>query len=234
METRKVTIINSKTQSQKVIQDSKATTLGELKQEMRERGIDYTGMTFFEGHMRAELKDDAAPLPANIPYKGQVVNDLTFMLTAPEKKVRSGAMSRAEAYAEIKKIGLQGACVEKFGKNFTQCSTADLISLFEKDSTKAVPAPKAEKPVEAAAPDALVKAEALYDDDAAPVAPETPATGCNCSKAIAMLTEALYSNDTIEDETYDAVMATLKGGSYNAPEKMSKKEIDEMFGFVER
>ena len=219
METRKVTIINSKTQSQKVIQDSKATTLGELKQEMRERGIDYTGMTFFEGHMRAELKDDAAPLPANIPYKGQVVNDLTFMLTAPEKKVRSGAMSRAEAYAEIKKRGLQGACVEKFGKNFTQCSTADLISLFEKSSTKAVPAPKAEKPVEAAAP----------------VTSDTPShTGYNCSKAIAMLTEALYSNDTIEEETYDAVMATLKGGSYNAPEKMSKKEIDEMFGFVER
>lgn len=229
METRKVTIINSKTQSQKVIQDSKATTLGELKQEMMERGIDYTGMTFFEGHMRAELKDDAAPLPANIPYKGQVVNDLTFMLTAPEKKVRSGAMSRAEAYAEIKKRHLQSVCVEKFGKNFTQCSTADLISLFEKGSTNAVPAPKAEKPIEAAAPDALVKAEE------APVTSDTSShTGCNCSKAIAMLTEALYSNDTIEEETYDAVMAALTGKSCNTPEKMSKKEIDEMFSFVER
>ena len=220
METRKVTIINSNTKSQKVIQDSKATTLGELKQEMRERGIDYAGMTFFEGHMRAELKDDAAPLPANIPYKGQVVNDLTFMLTAPEKKVRSGAMSRAEAYAEIKKRGLQGACVDKFGKNFTQCSTADLISLIEKGSTNAALAPKAEKPVEA---------------EAAPVTSDTPShTGCNCSKAIAMLTEALYSNDTIEEETYDAVMAALTGKSCNTPEKMSKKEIDEMFGFVER
>lgn len=220
MEARKVTIINSKTQSQKVIQDSKATTLGELKKEMRERGIDYTGMTFFEGHMRAELKDDAAPLPANIPYKGQVVNDLTFMLTAPEKKVRSGVMSRAEAYAEIKKRHLQSVCVDKFGKNFTQCSTADLISLFEKGSTNAAPAPKAEKPVEA---------------EAAPVTSDTPShTGCNCSKAIAMLTEALYSNDTIEEETYDAVMAALTGKSCNTPEKMSKKEIDEMFGFVER
>lgn len=227
METRKVTIINSKTQSQQVIQDSKATTLGELKQEMRERGIDYTGMTFFEGHMRAELKDDAAPLPTNIPYKGQVVNDLTFMLTAPEKKVRSGAMSRAEVYAEIKKRGLQGACVDKFGKNFTQCSTADLISLIEKNSTKVASAPKAKKPVEAA-PAAPAKAEE------APVTPETPTTGCNCSKALAILTEALYEEETIEEETYDAVMATLKGGSYNAPEKMSKKEIDEMFDFVER
>ena len=224
METRKVTIINSKTQSQKVIQDSKATTLGELKQEMRERGIDYTGMTFFEGHMRAELKDDAAPLPTNIPYKGQVVNDLTFMLTAPEKKVRSGAMSRAEAYAEIKKRGLQGACVDKFGKNFTQCSTADLISLIERNSAKVAPAPKAETP-EKAAP---TKTEEAH------IAPETPATGCNCSKALAILTEALYEDETIEEETYDAVMATLKGGSYNAPEKMSKKEIDTMFDFVER
>ena len=142
------------------------------------------------------------------------------MLTTPEKKVKSGAMSRAEAYAEIKKRGLQGACVDKFGKNFTQCSTADLISLIERNSAKVAPAPKAEKPVEA---------------EAAPVTSDTPShTGCNCSKAIAMLTEALYSNDTIEEETYDAVMATLKGGSYNAPEKMSKKEIDEMFGFVER
>ena len=224
METRKVTIINSKTQNQKVIQDSKATTLGELKQEMMERGIDYTGMTFFEGHMRAELKDDAAPLPTNIPYKGQVVNDLTFMLTTPEKKVKSGAMSRAEAYAEIKKRGLQSACVDKFGKNFTQCSTADLISLIEKNSTKVAPAPKAKKPVEAAP----AKAEE------SPVVPETPATGCNCSKALSILTEALYENETIEEETYDAVMATLKGGSYNAPEKMSKKEIDTMFDFVER
>lgn len=224
METRKVTIINSKTQSQSVIQDSKATTLGELKQEMRERGIDYTGMTFFEGHMRAELKDDAAPLPTNIPYKGQVVNDLTFMLTTPEKKVKSGAMSRAEVYAEIKKRGLQSACVDKFGKNFTQCSTADLISLIERNSAKVAPAPKAKKPVEAAP----AKAEEAL------VAPETPATGCNCSKALAILTEALYEDETIEEETYDAVMATLKGGSYNAPEKMSKKEIDTMFDFVER
>lgn len=218
METRKVTIINSKTQSQKVIQDSKATTLGELKQEMRERGIDYAGMTFFEGHMRAELKDDAAPLPTNIPYKGQVVNDLTFMLTTPEKKVKSGAMSRAEAYAEIKKRGLQSACVDEFGKNFTQCSTVDLIYLIEKDSTKVAPAPKAEKPIEVVAP----------------VAPEAPITEGNTSKALAILTEALYENDIIEEETYNAVMVALKGGSYNAPEKMSKREIDEMFGFVER
>ena len=136
-------------------------------------------------------------------------------------------MERKEAYEQIKKLGLQEECKKQFGKNFTQCSTADLISLIEKNSTKVDPAPKAKKPVEAA-PTAPAKAEE------APVAPETPATDCNCSKALAILTEALYEDEAIEEETYDAVMATLKSGSYNAPEKMSKKEIDEMFGFVER
>lgn len=226
METRKVTIINSKTQSQKVIQDSKATTLGELKTEMRERGIDYEGMTFFEGHMRAELKDDAAPLPTNIPYKGQVVNDLTFMLTAPEKKVKSGAMSRAEAYAAIKKLGLQGECVKKFGKNFTQCSTADLIALIEKAGNKPIAAaPKAEKSVEATEVAPEVAPEVVSD---------SPCACGNTAKALAALVEDLYGFDTIKEETYDRVTAILKGGTYKAPEKMSKKEIDDMFDFVNK
>lgn len=226
METRKVTIINSKSQSQKVIQDSKATTLGELKAEMRERGIDYEGMTFFEGHMRAELKDDAAPLPTNIPYKGQVVNDLTFMLTAPEKKVKSGAMSRAEAYNEVKRLGLQDKCKQVYGKNFTQCGTADLIALIEKVGNKPVAAaPEAEEPVEA---------PVAEPENVSTEAPAQSADGCNCAKALTALVEDLYASDAIEEETYDKVTAILKGGTYKAPEKMSKKEIDDMFNFVHR
>lgn len=226
METRKVTIINSKSQSQKVIQDSKATTLGELKAEMRERGIDYEGMTFFEGHMRAELKDDAAPLPTNIPYKGQVVNDLTFMLTAPEKKVKSGAMSRAEAYNEVKRLGLQNKCKQVYGKNFTLCGTDDLIALIEKAEAKGTKsdAPKVEEPVEApvAEPESVTEAPVQSTGD------------CNCAKALTALVEDLYASDAIEEETYDRVTAILKGGTYKAPEKMSKKEIDDMFNFVHR
>ena len=226
METRKVTIINSKSQSQKVIQDSKATTLGELKAEMRERGIDYEGMTFFEGHMRAELKDDAAPLPTNIPYKGQVVNDLIFMLTTPEKKVTSGVMSRAEAYNEVKRLGLQDKCKQVYGKNCTQCSTADLIALMEKASNKPVAAaPEAEEPVEA---------PVAEPENVSTEAPAQSAGDCNCAKALTALVEDLYASDAIDEETYDKVTAILKGGTYKAPEKMSKKEIDDMFNFVHR
>lgn len=223
METRKVIIINSRTQSQKVIQDSRATTLGELKAEARERGIDFEGMTWFEGHMRAELKDDAAPLPTNIPYKGQVVNDLTFMLTAPEKKVKSGAVSRADVYAAIKGFDLQNECVKRFGKNFTQCSTADLISLIEEAGAKGnkSDAPKVEEPV-------------VEPENVSTEAPVQSTGDCNCAKALTALIEDLYDADFIEEETYDKITAILNGGTYKAPEKMSKKEIDDMFSFINR
>lgn len=230
METRKVTIINNKTQKQSVIQASSATNLGELKAEMRELGINYEGMTFFEGHMRAELKDDAAPLPTNIPYKGQIVNDLTFLLTAPEKKIKSGAMTRSEAYDAIKANNLQGACLVKFGKNFTMCKTQDLIDLIESQGKK-------EAKVEAPAPASVAKKTAkkpvaeAKKEEAAPVA---PAASGNCEQALKALVEDLYGNDTIEEDTYDKVMGLLNGGASEAPasEKMSKRDIDEMFAFA--
>lgn len=215
MEFRKVTIINNKTQSQKVIQASTATTLGELKREMREAGIEYEGMTFFEGHLRAELKDDTSILPTNIPYKGQVVNDLTFLLTAPKKKIKSGAMSRAEAYNAIKARGLQDECVKRFGKNFTMCKTQDLIDLLgegapAKEEKKEV----AKEPVKEEKPEVTATSEG------------------NVAGALEVLLEDLYVSDTIEEATYNRAMAELKGTDYKEPEKMSRSEINKMFDFV--
>lgn len=216
---RKVTIINNKTQSQKVIQASAATTLGELKREMREAGIEYEGMTFFEGHLRAELKDDASILPTNIPYKGQVVNDLTFLLTAPEKKIKSGAMSRAEAYNAIKARGLQDECVKRFGKNFTMCKTQDLIDLLGEGSAKAAPVKEEKK-------------EVVKETKQEKSVVTTTSEG-NVAGALEVLLEDLYGSDVIEEGTYDRAMAVLKGTIYKAPKKMSKEEINQMFDFVD-
>lgn len=221
MEFRKVTIINNKTQSQKVIQASTATTLGELKREMREAGIEYEGMTFFEGHLRAELKDDASILPTNIPYKGQVVNDLTFLLTAPEKKIKSGAMSRAEAYNAIKARGLQDECVKRFGKNFTMCKTQDLIDLLGEGSSK--PAPVKEKK------EVVVEEKATKEVE---ISKESSIPEGNVAGALEVLLEGLYGSDTIEEATYNRAMAELKGTDYKEPEKMSGSEINKMFDFV--
>lgn len=221
MEFRKVTIINNKTQSQKVIQASTATTLGELKREMREAGIEYEGMTFFEGHLRAELKDDASILPTNIPYKGQVVNDLIFLLTAPEKKIKSGAMSRVEAYNAIKARGLQDECVKRFGKNFTMCKTQDLIDLLGEGSSK--PAPVKEKK------EVVVEEKATKEVE---ISKESSIPEGNVAGALEVLLEGLYGSDTIEETTYNRAMAELKGTDYKEPEKMSRSEINKMFDFV--
>lgn len=226
MEFRKVTIINNKTQSQKVIQASTATTLGELKREMREAGIEYEGMTFFEGHLRAELKDDASILPTNIPYKGQVVNDLTFLLTAPEKKIKSGAMSRAEAYNAIKARGLQDECVKRFGKNFTMCKTQDLIDLLKEDSVLKEEKREVvkEKPAKKKVAKEPVKEEKVVEAAAS--------SEGNVAGALEILLEDLYGSDVIEEGTYDRAMAILKGTTYKVPKKMSRSEIDKMFDFV--
>lgn len=227
MEFRKVTIINNKTQSQKVIQASAATTLGELKREMREAGIEYEGMTFFEGHLRAELKDDASILPTNIPYKGQVVNDLTFLLTAPEKKIKSGVMSRAEAYNAIKARGLQDECVKRFGKNFTMCKTQDLIDLLGEGSAKAAPVKEEKKEVVKEKTAKEVK-ETKQEKSVV-----TTTSEGNVAGALEVLLEDLYGSDVIEEGTYDRAMAVLKGTTHKAPERMSKEEINQMFDFVD-
>lgn len=208
---RKITFVNSRTQSQKVLENSTATTLGELKAEMRQVGIDYEGMTFYEGHARVELKDDASVLPTNVAYKGTVVNDLVFMLTTPNKKVASGSMTRAEAYAAIKERGLQEVCKNTYGKNFTQCSTTALIELIATHETDSeVPAAVAEP--------------AIY----------TPAE-CTCEpvkNALKVLVEALYDDDYIGTRTRNEVYEALNGAK-PAEDKLSAKDIREMFDFIE-
>lgn len=135
---------------------SEAETLGALKADMRRVGINYDNMTFYEGRTRTELKDDASVLPTNVPVAAKgttpatTTNDLVFMLTTANKKIRSGAGDRPAAYAKIKQLGLQDACKAKYGKNFTQCSTSDLEALIADASPKVEP--KVEAPAVEAAP----------------------------------------------------------------------------------
>jgi len=155
MEARKILFVMNNSSSQKSIM-SEAETLGALKADMRKAGIDYDNMTFYEGRTRTELKDDASVLPTNVPVAAKgttpatTTNDLVFMLTTANKKIRSGAGDRPAAYAKIKQLGLQDACKAKYGKNFTQCSTSDLEVLIAGASPKVEP--KVEAPAVKAAP----------------------------------------------------------------------------------
>lgn len=139
MEARKITVVSTKNQTKNVIM-SNATTLGELKADLRQNGIDYNDMTFYEGTSKTELITDDSVLPHDVPYKGQVTNELVFMLTNTNKKIRSGAsMTRAEAYEAIKANNLQAECEFVYGKNFTTCKTEDLIALVNSVTSKDTP-----------------------------------------------------------------------------------------------
>lgn len=229
MEARKITVVQTKNQKKSVIM-SAATTLAELKSDLRANGIDYDGMTFFEGTSKVELKNDASVLPHDVPYKGTITNELVFMLTNTNKKIRSGAttMSRAEAYSAIKSMGLQDACVKKFGKNFTMCKTADLIALVQSNgASKPAPAtPKAEAKVEA-----KVEAPASHDGECV----DTVARA-----AISKLVEILGNNGTIEDYEKEEVLGILggevavsaapsEGYKPKSASPYSDDEIDDMF-----
>lgn len=125
MEARTITIISESSNGHKTIQSS-AETLGELKRDLTQNGIDYSGKVFREGLSRTELVDDASVLPSNLMWKGKVTNNLVFTLITEHKKIKSGAMTRAEVYAAVKGANLQDTVKARFGRNFTQVSTADL------------------------------------------------------------------------------------------------------------
>ena len=211
MDARKITVIQTKNQKKSVIM-SAATTLAELKSDLRANDIDYDGMTFFEGTSKVELKNDASVLPHDVPYKGTVTNELVFMLTNTNKKIRSGAinMSRMEAYNAIKSMGLQNACVEKFGKNFTMCKTADLIALVKenKDSKEEAPAaPKAETKKEEKVEAPVNTPE--VSDSVAPASKGGECVDIVARTAINKLVEILENNGTIEDYEKEEVLGIL-------------------------
>ena len=223
MQERKITVVSTRNQKKSVIM-SAATTLAELKADLRQNGIDYTGMTFYEGTSKVELKDDASILPHDVLYKGQTTNELVFMLTNTNKKIKSGAdMSRADAYAAIKAKGLQGECMKRFGKNFTMCKTVDLIALINEKS--------ASKP----APTAPAKAEPKEQSGT------TEYVDTKARAALSRLLTILEDNATLEDDEAEEIKDILSGKVNAATSEdykpssaspYSDDEIDRMFDFA--
>lgn len=211
MEPREILVVNTKTQSKKTITSS-ATTLAELKADLKAAGIDYSDMTFYEGISKTEIKTDDSQLPHDVNYKGNITNNLVFMLTTANKKVKSGAIStRAEAYKAIKDNNLQDEVKKKFGKNFTNCGTNDLVTFVnnkEKKVTKTVVKGTSVK----AALDTIVEK-----------------SNVNYTAAITKLVN-LLAGKTISNDAANEILAEI-GVEYKAPKGKvySESEINEMF-----
>lgn len=208
MEKRKITVVCT-TGNRTVEILSDATTLGELKRDLTREGISHRNMSFLEGLSKTELKSNDSILPHDITWKGQVTNNLVIMLTTANKNIKSGAsMSRMEAYACIKTMGLQDECQKRFGKNFTQCRTSDLVSLIEeKRDKKESPVKKGKEVV-------------------------SPTDGKGVKQALVKLVEALYDAGNLSFKARGMILEDLGVEAEAKKEKavgFTKGEIDEMF-----
>lgn len=207
METRKITVIETRN-SKKTIIETAATTLGELKRDFTEYGIDYSDMTFFEGLTKTELINNDSILPTNVMYKGTPTNNLTIMLTNSNKKIKSGALSettpRSVVYSHIQNMGLQTQCVTRYGRNYTQVPTASLIALIN-DANK----------------DAEKKCECNNDAE-------------RLVNAFTALIDTLEFNESIsylEANELREILGTPKSTPKNK-DIYSQEELDDMFDFV--
>ncbi len=253
MEARKILFVLSNSSNQKSIM-SEAETLGALKADMRRAGISYDGMTFYEGRTRTELKDNASVLPVNVPVPAKgttpatTTNDLVFMLTTANKKIKSGALSpeRKNTLEEIKAKGLGAAVTAKFGKNATQCKTPDLLAFLAEQSkpasqvaTKAPKTKKVEEVVVDENPDITIK-EVI---EGKPI-DITPCTECVDKVAIEVLRDLIERLDGEDDlyEDYSDLLEKLNTGVVSKEqeqptetkavkeEKLSNSEINDLFG----
>lgn len=124
METRKIMIVDSSS-NQKVVVNTDATTFGELKKAARAAGINYEGKDWLEGITKTSPVGDDSQLPTNVQFKGATTNNLVYMLTNTNKKIRSGG-DRKSLYEEIKKHNLAEKIKDAFGRNYTQIGNAVL------------------------------------------------------------------------------------------------------------
>ena len=116
MDSRNFVIVDTRNNRNGVINNVTANTVGELKTLLRQNGYDPTGMELHEGLTNSVLGNDNTPLPRDIAYRGGVTSNL----------VKSGVMTRKEAYEKVKEYELQSHIYDIYGKNYTQVRTEDL------------------------------------------------------------------------------------------------------------
>lgn len=221
MEKRIITIVST-ANSSKVELETNAATLGELKAAMRQADITYDGMTFYEGLTKSELVDDASILPHDVVRNGQTTNNLVFMLTNTNKKIRSG-YDRLELYNIIKEKGLAEECKERLGKNFTVCKTSELEELVKGcESSKS------------AAEAATVEFSTTFEivDTAAVNALQQEVK--TLSNAFNMLIDFLKVYEILNGEEIDEIKSCMVKREENKDSLYENSEIDDMFSFLNK
>lgn len=214
MEARKITVMTTNNGVKTFM--SEAETLGALKIEMQKNGIETEGMSFYEGVSKTTLNADESVLPTNVPYKGNVTNELVIALSRANKRISSGAMTRSDAYAAVKENNLQDAVTKEFGKNYTQVKTEELEKFLKANvkevtttrsaanpSQDVVEVPKKEVPAKTESKDAK------KEEKTEAVANHSCGCNCNCKNVLSKLISALNTEEYIDDDVALALMEEL-------------------------
>ena len=218
MEKRIITIVST-ANSSKVELETEATSLGELKAAMRQANIAYDGMTFYEGLTKSELVDDASILPHDVVRNGQTTNNLVFMLTNTNKKIRSG-YDRLELYNIIKAKGLAEECKERLGKNFTMCKTSELEELVKGcESSKS------------AAEAATVEISAAFEITAEKALQQEVKA---LSNAFNTLLDFLEVYEILDGDEMDQIKSCMVKRGEKKDSLYKNSEIDDMFSFLNK
>ena len=129
MEARTIWILDRATNTHvKIITD--ATTFGELKQAAKAAGVRYEGKDWLERISQQSPLSDESILPTNLPWQGKVTNDLVFVLTDTNKKIKSG-LGRNEILEKVRDLGLQQELKLKYGKPYTNINNDTLLKEVE-------------------------------------------------------------------------------------------------------
>ena len=223
MESRKIIVLVEKTQ-RKYTFNSSATTVAELKEDLSLQGVSVPSTCIFkEARSKSTLTSPDSILPTNVPYKGATTNELVFMMSEGERKIKLGAMkSRKELYDYIKSHNLADAVKEKYGKNYTNVTTAELDTFVNVHSVKTS---STKAPVKSPKKSATEKS-----------APK----GGNCTchsedeqviKKTTNVVMSLYNNNYIDADVYNLLIDSLSGKEVNVDDLSTYESLSEEFNF---
>ena len=101
-----------------------------MKQAAKAAGVNYEGKDWLERISQQSPLSDESILPTNLPWQGKVTNDLVFVLTDTNKKIKSG-LGRNEILEKVRDLGLQQELKLKYGKPYTNISNDVLLKEVE-------------------------------------------------------------------------------------------------------
>lgn len=137
------TIIVKNTCDQKMytFENVEVSVLKDVKNLLTEKGVGFSGLDFHVGFANIVLLEDNSPIPEKIIKRDgtEITDKVVFLLTNSTNKIKSGAMTRAEAYAKIMtNPNLKDTIKSRYSRNYTQVSTENLAKVIE-EFTREVP-----------------------------------------------------------------------------------------------